>query len=89
MLFHVIEKCDESYILINESFIEMLRNIFFNIHFFSGQRPENDEQWPRIVRAALKRSNHTICRMCTANGELKEEIFTKYKHGKYVYIKLN
>ncbi|KYQ56061.1 hypothetical protein ALC60_05044 [Trachymyrmex zeteki] len=50
-----------------------------------SKRPENDEQWPRIVRAVLKPSNHTICRMCTKSGELKEEIFTKYKHGKHMY----
>jgi len=50
-----------------------------------SKRPEDDEQWPRIVRAVLNRSNHTICRMCTANGELKEEIFTKYKHGRHMY----
>ncbi|KYN27309.1 hypothetical protein ALC57_03653 [Trachymyrmex cornetzi] len=50
-----------------------------------SKRPENDEQWPRIVRDILKRSNHTICRMCTNSGKLKEEIFTKYKHGKYMY----
>ncbi|XP_070152107.1 ribosome assembly protein METTL17, mitochondrial isoform X2 [Polyergus mexicanus] len=49
------------------------------------KRPENDEQWPKIVRPVLKRSNHVICRMCLANGELKEEIFTKYKHGKHMY----
>ncbi|KMQ97636.1 protein rsm22-like mitochondrial protein [Lasius niger] len=50
-----------------------------------SERPENDEQWPRIVRGALKRSRHVICRMCLANGELKEEIFTKNKHGKEMY----
>ncbi|XP_011866454.1 PREDICTED: methyltransferase-like protein 17, mitochondrial isoform X2 [Vollenhovia emeryi] len=49
------------------------------------KRPEDDEQWPRIVRTILKRSNHAICRMCTANGHLKEEIFTKYKHGRHMY----
>ncbi|KAL6425596.1 hypothetical protein ACFW04_009619 [Cataglyphis niger] len=49
------------------------------------KRPENDEQWPRIVRPVLKRSNHVICRMCLANGELKEEIFTKYKYGRHIY----
>lgn len=50
-----------------------------------SKRPENDEQWPRIVRTVLRRSNHTICRMCTGSGELKEEIFTKYKNGKHMY----
>lgn len=49
------------------------------------ERPENDEKWPRIVRPTMKRSRHVICRMCLANGELKEEIFTKYKHGKQMY----
>ncbi|XP_036138592.1 methyltransferase-like protein 17, mitochondrial isoform X2 [Monomorium pharaonis] len=50
-----------------------------------SKRPEDDEQWPRIVRAVLRRSNHTICRMCTSSGKLKEEIFTKYKNGKHMY----
>lgn len=49
------------------------------------KRPEDDNQWPRIVRNVLHRSGHTICRMCIATGELKEEIFTKHKHGKYMY----
>ncbi|XP_014486134.1 PREDICTED: methyltransferase-like protein 17, mitochondrial [Dinoponera quadriceps] len=49
------------------------------------KRPENDEQWPRIVRATLCRGKHTICRMCVASGELREEIFTKWKHGRDVY----
>lgn len=51
---------------------------------FAGERPEDDDQWPRIVRATLQRHKHYICRMCTANAELREEIFTKYKNGKYV-----
>ncbi|XP_020291006.1 methyltransferase-like protein 17, mitochondrial [Pseudomyrmex gracilis] len=50
-----------------------------------SKRTEDDEQWPRIVRETMNRSNHTICRMCTSNGELKEEIFTKYKHGRHMY----
>ncbi|XP_011697043.1 PREDICTED: methyltransferase-like protein 17, mitochondrial isoform X2 [Wasmannia auropunctata] len=50
-----------------------------------SKRPEDDKQWPRIVRAVLNRNNHTICRMCTNSGELKEEIFTKYKHGRHMY----
>ncbi|EFN75915.1 Protein RSM22-like protein, mitochondrial [Harpegnathos saltator] len=50
-----------------------------------GKRPENDSQWPRIVRATLHRHKHTICRMCVASGQLKEEIFTKSKHGMDMY----
>ncbi|XP_032664973.1 methyltransferase-like protein 17, mitochondrial isoform X2 [Odontomachus brunneus] len=49
------------------------------------KRPENDEQWPRIVRPVLHRSGHTICRMCVASGKLKEEVFTKNKSGKHIY----
>ncbi|KAJ8959291.1 hypothetical protein NQ318_021976 [Aromia moschata] len=49
------------------------------------QRSENDMGWPRIVRPALVRSKHTICRMCTANGKLEEVIFTASKHGKITY----
>lgn len=56
---------------------------------FADKRPEDDEQWPRIVRETLHRNNHTICRMCVANGKLTEEIFTKNKHGKYVLTEYN
>ncbi|XP_033330997.2 ribosome assembly protein METTL17, mitochondrial [Megalopta genalis] len=53
--------------------------------FKKGDRAEDDDGWPRIVRPVLKRSKHTICRMCTAAGELKEYIFTEYKNGKTMY----
>lgn len=59
-------------------------NAKFSIEIFIDKRPEDDERWPKIVQPVLKRSGHAICRMCLANGELKEEIFTSYKHGKYV-----
>jgi len=45
---------------------------------------EIGESWPRVVRPALVRSKHTICRLCTPKGNLQEIIFTKSKHGKYV-----
>ncbi|CAG9832274.1 unnamed protein product [Diabrotica balteata] len=44
-----------------------------------------EERWPRIVRPTLKRSKHTICRICTNNGQLQEIIFTAAKHGKTMY----
>lgn len=48
--------------------------------------PINDiNSWPRIVRPALVRSKHTVCRMCTKNGKLEEIIFTQSKHGKLPY----
>lgn len=64
-----------------------MQNLNFFMFFpFIDQRPKDDEQWPRIVQATLHRHKHTICRMCVAKGELKEEIFTKRKHGRYVLI---
>ncbi|XP_047356104.1 methyltransferase-like protein 17, mitochondrial [Vespa velutina] len=50
-----------------------------------GVRSDSDNQWPRIVQPTLKRSKHVICRTCTANGTLKEIIFTSYKYGKNAY----
>ncbi|XP_017881519.1 methyltransferase-like protein 17, mitochondrial isoform X2 [Ceratina calcarata] len=50
-----------------------------------GERPENDINWPRIVRPVLKRSKHVLCRVCTASGELQEHIFTTWKNGKNTY----
>ncbi|XP_006624305.2 methyltransferase-like protein 17, mitochondrial [Apis dorsata] len=49
------------------------------------KRSEDDCKWPRIVRPVLKRSKHVICRMCTASGELEEQIFTTWKNGKNTY----
>ncbi|CAH0730633.1 unnamed protein product, partial [Brenthis ino] len=50
-----------------------------------GVRPSDDPQWPRIVRPPIVRSGHTICRLCTAQGELKEIIFSKGKHDVNTY----
>ncbi|XP_023289685.1 methyltransferase-like protein 17, mitochondrial isoform X1 [Orussus abietinus] len=50
-----------------------------------SERPDADEKWPRIVRPVLVRSRHSVCRMCTASGELKEVIFTASKFGKMTY----
>lgn len=50
-----------------------------------GARSANDAQWPRIVRESLQRHNHSICRLCTGSGDLKEIILTASKHGKPVY----
>ncbi|XP_026480088.1 methyltransferase-like protein 17, mitochondrial [Ctenocephalides felis] len=41
--------------------------------------------WPRIVRPTLVRSKHTVCRMCTSDGQLKEVVVTAAKHGKTAY----
>lgn len=50
-----------------------------------GGRPNDDKQWPRIVRPTLKRSKHVICRTCTASGNLEEFVLTSYKYGKNAY----
>lgn len=46
---------------------------------------EEDVHWPRLVRPTLVRSKHSICRMCTNQGKLKEVIFTASKQGKIPY----
>jgi ribosomal protein RSM22 (predicted rRNA methylase) len=48
----------------------------------TGPRPDDEVQWPRIVRNPLVRKKHTICRMCVPAGKLQEIIFTASKHGK-------
>lgn len=35
--------------------------------------------WPRIVQPVVKKSQHTICRICTSRGELNEIILSKAK----------
>lgn len=66
----------------------MFKRTFINISI-ADKRPENDNQWPRIVRPVLKRSKHVICHMCTASGKLEEHIFTKWKNGRFVSYVLN
>ncbi|KAH8410266.1 hypothetical protein KR009_010236 [Drosophila setifemur] len=50
-----------------------------------GPLSDPSRSWPRIVRPALVRSKHAICRVCTEEGHLQEVIFTKSKHGKSAY----
>ncbi|XP_076679794.1 ribosome assembly protein METTL17, mitochondrial isoform X1 [Andrena cerasifolii] len=62
-----------------------IRERYSYVVFKKGKRPEDDCQWPRIVRPVLKRSKHVICRLCTASGKLDEQIFTTWKNGKNTY----
>ncbi|CAG9789847.1 unnamed protein product [Diatraea saccharalis] len=64
---------------------EVSADIFSYVILRKGERPSDDSQWPRIVRAPIVRSGHTICRLCTAQGELKEVIFSKGKHDQTTY----
>ncbi|XP_075989160.1 ribosome assembly protein METTL17, mitochondrial [Anticarsia gemmatalis] len=60
-------------------------DLFSYVILKKGSRPEDDPKWPRIVRAPIVRSGHTICRLCTAQGELKEVIFSKGKYDATTY----
>ncbi|CAG4959154.1 unnamed protein product [Colias eurytheme] len=65
--------------------VELFGELFSYVILRKGERPANDPQWPRIVRAPLVRSGHTICRLCTKEGELKEIIFSKSKFDQTTY----
>ncbi|XP_045530500.1 methyltransferase-like protein 17, mitochondrial [Pieris brassicae] len=64
---------------------EVQADLFSYVILRKGVRPDDDPQWPRIVRAPLVRSRHVICRMCTSEGELKEIIFSKKKYDQETY----
>lgn len=64
---------------------EVIADLFTYVILRKGDRPSDDPQWPRIVRAPIVRSGHTICRLCTAQGELKEIIFSKGKYDQTTY----
>lgn len=64
---------------------EVYADLFSYVILKKGSRPSDDPQWPRIVRAPIVRSKHTICRLCTAQGELKEIIFSKAKYDQTTY----
>ncbi|KAJ0169801.1 hypothetical protein K1T71_014407 [Dendrolimus kikuchii] len=65
--------------------IEINADLFSYVILKKGSRPEDDPQWPRVVRAPIVRSGHTVCRLCTAQGELKEVIFSKSKYDQITY----
>ncbi|XP_075151457.1 ribosome assembly protein METTL17, mitochondrial [Haematobia irritans] len=50
-----------------------------------GLPKDTTRRWPRLVRPTLVRSKHSICRMCTPHGNLREIIFTQSKHGRFTY----
>ncbi|XP_063221361.1 methyltransferase-like protein 17, mitochondrial isoform X2 [Bacillus rossius redtenbacheri] len=64
---------------------KILQERYSYVVMSKGQRPSEDPQWPRLVSPTLVRHKHSICRMCTANGELREIIFTASKHGRIPY----
>lgn len=64
---------------------EINAELFSYVILKKGLRPKEDPQWPRIVRAPIVRSGHTICRLCTAKGELQEIIFSKGKFDQTTY----
>lgn len=64
---------------------EVYGELFTYVILKKGVRPSDDPQWPRVVRAPIVRSGHTICKLCTAQGELKEVIFSKGKYDQTTY----
>lgn len=59
--------------------------LYSYVIFKKGCRNSNSPEWPRLVEPTLVRSKHSICRMCTSDGKLKEIIFSSSKHGKPLY----
>lgn len=64
---------------------EPLAELFSYVILKKGVRPTEDPQWPRVVRAPIVSSGHTICKLCTKEGELKEIIFSKGKYDQTTY----
>lgn len=64
---------------------EVYAETFSYVILKRGARPVDDPMWPRLVRAPIVRSGHTICRLCTKEGELKEIIFSKAKYDQTTY----
>ncbi|XP_055532235.1 methyltransferase-like protein 17, mitochondrial [Wyeomyia smithii] len=64
---------------------EASKYLYSYVVFRKGAASAQQDKYPRIVRPTLVRSKHSICRMCTAEGDLQEVIFTASKHGKNLY----
>lgn len=68
------------------SSITNTRELFSYVVLKKGPKLGNESSdWPRIVRDTLVRNKHCICRVCSANGNLEELIFTAKKNGKSTY----
>ncbi|KAH9401209.1 Methyltransferase-like protein 17, mitochondrial [Tyrophagus putrescentiae] len=46
---------------------------------------ESQKSWPRVVQPVVRRARHSICRVCTADGQLAEVILSKAKHQQALY----
>lgn len=46
---------------------------------------EGEDELPRVVQPVLKKSNHSISRVCTPEGTIRELVTTKSKHGSKCY----
>lgn len=59
------------------------RELYTYLVIKKGSRNDDETiDWPRIMEPPMRRSKHTICRMCTHRGKLEEVIFTSRKHSK-------
>ncbi|ENN79731.1 methyltransferase-like protein 17, mitochondrial [Dendroctonus ponderosae] len=64
--------------------VEMKHELYSYVVLKKGDH-SNDLNWPRVVKPILVRTKHSVCRICTANGKLREVIFTAKRHGKLTY----
>lgn len=61
------------------------RHLYSYLVIKKGEPTDPIDRWPRIIRPTLVRSKHSVCRMCTKEGNLQEVVFTQAKHGKQAY----
>jgi len=62
--------------------VQLEKDRFTYVVLKKGEREKTEPQWPRVVRPILPRSRHTICRLCTKEGQLSEVVITRSKHDK-------
>lgn len=66
-------------------YFENLQLRFFKVcrySFYAGKILENEKQWPRVLKKAVRKKQTARCRLCCPDGKLRIVTLTKNKHGK-------
>ncbi|KAG5682987.1 hypothetical protein PVAND_012301 [Polypedilum vanderplanki] len=64
---------------------KILSHLYSYLVIKKGKSEANSDKWPRIVRPTIVRSKHTMCHLCTKEGEIQNIIITESKHGRPTY----
>jgi ribosomal protein RSM22 (predicted rRNA methylase) len=61
------------------------QELFSYVVLKKGPRSSENPDWPRLLEEPVVRKRHVVCRLCMANGSVKETVVTKNNVSQTMY----